>query len=282
LIPVFWGRGKFVTQGQVSMSLFHSHKWGLTFRVLPVVGAVVLIKFGAHYFGFEMLSLSPLMGALISANVFLVGFLISGVLSDYKESERLPGEMACSLEVLVDEGKIVLANKKSPVSKELIDHVRLLTDSVIDWFHKKKKTGELLNEISALNAFFLALESLTQANFIVRLKQEQNNLRRTITRIHAIRETDFNPAGYAIAEILSTILCTGLIFTKIDPYYESVFFVAFVSFVLIYMVLLIKELDNPFSYYDKGSLTEEISLKSLLDLQTRLSQSAPAEPPETK
>ena len=254
------------------MSLISSHKWGLSFRVIPFVVIVVLLKFGAHYFGFELLSLSPLMVALISANVFLIGFLISGGLSDYKESEKLPGEIACSLEVLVDESSIVFAHKENQVSEELVDHVRLLTGSLISWFHKKERTTDLLGKVSALNLLFLALEPLTQANFIARLKQEQSSLRRIITRIHTIRETDFNPAGYAIAEILSTILCLGLIFTKMDPYYESVFFVAFVSFVLIYMVLLIKELDNPFSHYEEKTLTDNISLKPLYDLQRRLSQ----------
>ena len=65
--------------------------------------------------------------------------------------------------------------------------------------------------------------------------------------------------------------CIGLIFTKIDPYYESVFFVAFVSFILIYMVLLIRDLDNPFGYYEKESFADEVSLKPLFDLEKRVS-----------
>jgi hypothetical protein len=254
------------------MSVFSSRKWGLSFRVIPFVVVIVLIKFGAHFYGLEILSLSPLMGALISANVFLIGFLISGVLSDYKESERLPGEMACSLEVLVDEATIVFSSKQSPVAQELIAHVRLLSGALIDWLHKEEKTGDLLDKISALNPFFLALEPLAQANFISRLKQEQSTLRRIVTRVHTIRETDFNPAGYAIAEILSAILCLGLIFTKIDPYYESVFFVAFVSFILIYMIFLIKSLDNPFNHYEEDVLTANVSLKPLRDLKTKLSK----------
>jgi hypothetical protein len=252
------------------MSILRSKKWGLTFQVLPIVAVIILFKLGFHYFGLEFLPLSPLLGALISANVFLIGFLISGVLSDYKESEKLPGELACSLEVLVDESQIIFANKKSPVPTDLINHVRLLTDSVVAWFHKQEKTENLMIKISALNILFLVLEPLTQVNFIVRLKQEQNNIRRIITRIHVIRETVFNQAGYAIAEILSAILCIGLIFTKMDPYYESIFFVAFVSFIMIYMVLLIKSLDNPFSYYEEENLIEDISLKPLYELQKRL------------
>jgi hypothetical protein len=258
--------------GAITMlkSPLHSNKWGLTFQVLPIIFLVILCKLGSHYFGFEFLPLSPLMGTIISANVFLIGFLISGVLSDYKESEKLPGDLACSLEVLVDEGTYISINRKDPAPARLINQSRLITDSLIGWFHKQEKTELLMNKISALNEIFVVLEPLTQANFIVRLKQEQNNLRRTVTRIHTIRETEFNPAGYAIAEILSTILCIGLIFTKIDPYYESIFFVAFVSFIMVYMVLLIKSLDNPFSYYDDENLTEDISLKPLYALQQRL------------
>ncbi|MFA6280049.1 MAG: hypothetical protein WC612_04590 [Bdellovibrionales bacterium] len=254
------------------MSVFSSLKWHLTFRVIPFVVLIILIKFTANTLGGEFLSLSPLMGALISANVFLIGFLISGVLSDYKESEKLPGELACSLEVLLDEASIILANKKSPVATDLIHHVHMLTDSLMDWLYKKEKTAELFGKLSALNTVFLALEPLTQANFIARLKQEQSNMRRIITRIHTIRETDFNPAGYAIAEILSFVLCLGLIFTEIKPFHESVFFVAFVSFVLIYMVLLIKELDNPFSYYEKDNLTDIVSLAPLQNFQKRFSE----------
>jgi hypothetical protein len=252
------------------MTFLKSSKWKLAFKVLPIVTIIILLKLFAHRSGWEFLTLNSLFGAIISANVFLVGFLISGVLVDYKESEKLPGELSCSLEVLTDECYIVYKNKKAKVAKDLIKYVHDLTDSILKWLHKKEKTGAVLQKITGLNEFFLELEPLTQANFIVRLKNEQNNLRRLITRIHSIRETSFNPAGYAIAEIISVILCIGLIFTKIDPYYESIFFVAFVSFILIYMVMLIRDLDNPFGYYEKENYADEVSLKPLFDLEKRI------------
>jgi hypothetical protein len=181
-------------------------------------------------------------------------------------------EKYCSLEVLTDECEIVYKNKKAQIAKDLMRYVHDLSNSIVRWMYKKEKTRNLLDSITGLNEYFLALEPLTQANFIVRLKNEQNNLRRLITRVHTIRETSFNPAGYAIAEIISGILCFGLIFTKIDPYYESVFFVAFVSFILIYMILLIRDLDNPFAYYDSGNVADEVSLKPLVDLEKRISR----------
>jgi hypothetical protein len=252
------------------MKVFNIRKWKLAFKVIPFVILIIILKLVAHQAGWEFLTLNSLFGAIISANVFLVGFLISGVLVDYKESEKIPGELSCSLEVITDECYVIYKNKKADAAKKLMSYTHDLCNSIVKWLFKKEKTDVVHHKITGLNDYFFALEPLTQANFIVRLKNEQNNLRRLITRIHTIRETSFNPAGYAIAEIISGILSFGLIFTKIDPFYESIFFVAFVTFILIYMILLIRDLDNPFGYYEKESFADEVSLKPLLDLEKRI------------
>lgn len=248
-----------------------SIKWRLAVRVLPLVALVVVGKVLAHYYEVEYLTLNPLFGALISANVFLIGFLIAGVLGDYKESERLPGDLACSLEAIIDETEIVYMNNKSSASVDLMAHMKCLIDMIIAWLHKKERTSALRKKIVDLNPHFLALERHTQGGFILRMKSEQNNIRKMIVRIHTIRETSFNPSGYAVAEIMSFTLSLALIFTEIKPYYESIFFVIFVCFVQIYMVMLIRDLDNPFDYYSGEDLIEHISLKPLFDLQRRAS-----------
>ena len=53
--------------------------------------------------GLERISVSPLVATIITANVFILGFLLTGVLSDYKESERLPGELSISMGAIADE-----------------------------------------------------------------------------------------------------------------------------------------------------------------------------------
>jgi hypothetical protein len=140
----------------------------------------------------------------------------------------------------------------------------------LKWFHKKEKTQEIYNQIFLLNDKFLLLESETQANFIVRIKNEQNNIRKIIKRIHTIRETSFLGTGYAIAELITFMLVIGLIFVNLNPFYESMFFVSFVSFIMIYMIYFIRDLDNPFSYYDEFSLVEEVPLKPLIDSLERI------------
>jgi hypothetical protein len=245
-------------------------KWSLAVKVLPFVLAIVALKFVIHYFMLEFLSLSALFTAIVSANIFLIGFLISGVLVDYKESEKIPSDLACCIETMSDECMIVYKSKKSPLAREFLSHLVEFSGSVIDWFYKKERTAKLLDTLAGFNDHFLDLESQTQANFITRLKQEQNLIRKMIYRTHTIRETSFLGTGYAIAELITFILIVGLVFIKIDPYYESVFFVAFVSFILVYMIFFIKDLDNPFGYHLEDSDVEDVSLKPLFDVRERI------------
>jgi len=245
-------------------------RWRLALKIVPIIIFIVLLKLVFHYFGYEFLSLSFLFAAMISANIFLIGFLISGVLADYKESEKMPSDLSTSLEAMADEGLIIYKNNKSREAKDYLQKLLHFNESLIDWFYKKERTENLMKKLLSFNDDFLAFESQTQANFIARLKQEQNLIRKMINRIHTIRETSFLGTGYAIVEIITFMLIVGLIFIKFEPFYESIFFVSFVSFIMIYMIYFIKDLDNPFGYTEEESLVEEVSLKPILDSRKRI------------
>jgi predicted membrane chloride channel (bestrophin family) len=58
---------------------------------------------------------------------------------------------------------------------------------------------------------------------------------------------------------------------KIDPFYESLFFVALTSYLMIYLLKLIKDLDNPFGHYEKSSL-EDVSLHPINKAIERISE----------
>ncbi len=248
------------------------NKWYLALKILPFVGLIIILKFIAHQFNWEFISLNPLFSGVVTANIFLLGFLLAGVLTDYKESEKLPGELAISIETIADECLIVYMKTKAKPAEECLVYILGMIDSINGWFHKKDRTRSLMDKLSGLNDFFLAFESLTQANFIARLKQEQSAIIRILTRIHTIRETSFVSAGYAIAEAITVFLMIGLMFVKIEPFYEAMFFISAIAFLQTYMIALIKDLDNPFEFYVKERGADEISLKSLDDLRQRLDE----------
>jgi predicted membrane chloride channel (bestrophin family) len=242
----------------------------LLLRVGVFVCVVVGAKLTAHFVGWEIISINPLFSGIVAANVFLLGFLLSGVLSDFKESERLPGEISASLENLAQEViGIKMVKSEANVSPCLI-LISQLCRNTLNWFYKKYSSSVLLEDLNSLTPQFAMLEKWTQGTLLARLKQEQSNLRRTLIRIHTIRETSFISAGYLLADITTFFLCLGLIVAKIEPFYESLFFVGIISFLMVFLLLLIRDLDNPFGYYEQSSVAD-ISLKPIQDTMNRLS-----------
>jgi hypothetical protein len=248
----------------------------LLLRVSAIVAVIIGAKLLVHFLGWEIISINPLFSGIIAANVFLMGFLLSGVLSDFKESERLPGELSACLENLAQEvSGIRIAKPEAKVGPCLI-LLSLMSQDILNWFYKKHHTAILLEHVNDLTPQFATMEQWTQATLVARLKQEQGNLRRTLIRIHTIRETSFVPSGYILADLVTILLCLGLILAKIEPFYESLFFVCVISYLMIYLLMLIRDLDNPFGYYDRES-SEDVSLKPLVDTVSRLAQIASVE-----
>lgn len=256
------------------MTITNRHR--LLVRVSTLVAVVVGAKLLVHFLGWEMISINPLFSGIVAANVFLMGFLLSGVLSDLKESERYPGELSACLENLAQEVRgIRLAKPDASVGACLV-LLSQLSQDILGWFHKKHRTAELMEHVNDLTPLFAAMEQWTQATLVARLKQEQGNLRRTLTRIHTIRETSFVASGYLLADLITSLLCVGLVLLKIEPFYESLFFVTVIAYLMIYLSILIRDLDNPFGYYDRYS-GEDVSLKPLEDTARRLAQMASIE-----
>jgi hypothetical protein len=246
-----------------------SRRYLLLLRAISAVALVVAGKLLAHLLGWEVISVNPLFSGIVAANVFLMGFLLSGVLSDYKESERLPGELAAALENLAQEVRGIRYARPEAAVVPCLTQLSEFAAGLLAWFHKRQRTHALMEQLNNLTPQFALMEQWTQATLVARLKQEQSNLRRTVIRIHTIRETSFVSSGYLLADMITLLLCGGLIFVKIEPFYESLFFVGVISCVMIFLLMLIRDLDNPFGYYEAAS-GEDVSLKPLEDAARRL------------
>jgi hypothetical protein len=228
-------------------------------KSMSLVVIIIIIKFIAHEFNLEFLTINNLFSGIIAANVFLMGFLLTGVLSDYKESEKIPGEIASSINNIYSELIYLHDDKKIIKTKDCMLYCHELTNSILDWFHRKEKTTTLIAKTRYLNSLFALIEDNTQANYIVRLKNEMSGLSKTIIRVDTIRDTNFISTGYQISISITLLMCFGLVFSKIDPFYESLFFVGVISFLMIFLILLINDLDDPFAYNNKYS-AENVSL----------------------
>lgn len=243
-------------------------KWSIAFKIMPLVILIAILKFLAHKFGFEVMELNALFSSLVAGTIFLIGFLISGVLSDYKESEKLPSELSASMKSLFDDTYTVYKSKNSDNARQFIEFQKSFINSLMEWFYKKERTQSILKKVSMMNDFFVELDKEgIQPNYIIKMKNEQNSIRKMILRIDTIRDTAFIGSAYAIVEAMGLLIAFGLIIIKIEPFYASLFFTLLVTFLISYMFLLIKDLDNPFDYSGNGEGGTEISLKPIYDLE---------------
>jgi hypothetical protein len=246
-------------------------KWSVALKIIPLVIIVGLLKLASHLSGLELMELNALFTSLVAGTIFLIGFLISGVLSDYKESEKIPSELAVSLRSLLDDTLTNLKGKDSETAKRFMEFHRTFATKINDWFYKKERTRSILAEISRMNDFFVDFEKEgIQANYIIKLKNEQNNIRRILMRVDTIRDTDFAGSAYAIVEAMAFLTVIGLLIIRIEPFYASLFFTSLITFLLTYMIFLIRDLDNPFDYTHNGESGTEVSLKPFHDYRADL------------
>ncbi len=249
--------------------------FGLAVRVAPLVALAILAKLAVDQLGWDTVTLNALHSGLVTGNVFLIGFMLAGTLADYKESEKLPGELAGRVETIADECQILHRDTGAEVARECLEHLDKLAGALNAWLRGREGVGSALGHIEKLNDFFLAFQPLTQPNFIVRLKQEQSVLRLLVIRINTIKETSFVGAGYMAVGITSVLLVVSLLFANIAQLPAELFLLGAITFMFAYTIMLIKDMDDPFEYRDnkkRGSV--EVSLAPLDHLKSRMASKA--------
>lgn len=242
-------------------------KWSIAFRIIPILLLVAILKFLSHHFELEILELNALFTSLIAGTIFLIGFLVSGVLSDYKESEKLPSELSAAIKSLYDDAYTIYKSKNSQNAHQFIVYQKDFTHFLMEWFYKRETTSNMVDRISQMNEYIIAMDvEGIQPGYLIKIKNEQSNLRKMILRIDTIRETNFIGSAYAILEAMAFLIALSLIIIKIEPFYVDLFFSLLVTFLISYMFLLIKDLDNPFDYAENGESGTEVSLKPIHNL----------------
>ena len=90
-----------------------------------------------------------------------------------------------------------------------------------------------------------------------------------INRVQTIRDTTFVPLVYWMADIAAVLLFAGLVMARAENLPESVFFLAVISFIVILLLRLIDDIDNPFGLSDINS-AEDVSIELLEKAVDRL------------
>lgn len=244
----------------------------LFLRVVGIVLALSVAKALIHWLGLEFLALNPLFTSAIGGAIFIIGFLLSSILSDYKESERLPAELRVALEAIHDDVSVFAMQHKDFDPRV----VRVMLANIGRSFHRdladEEDEGDLkptLRYIDRLTPVFGDLEQRGMpANFVVRLRGAQDSLRRGVFRIYQIQRTQFVPSIHILVYSLVASIIFLLLFLTTEGSPASALIFGFVSYMFIYALHLIRLLEKPFR---KGRDTlDDVSLFLLREFDDKI------------
>lgn len=238
---------------------------------LPITLFVLAVKLGlVHIVKFDGLIKFSDIGLVITGGIFLIGFMLAGTMSDYKESEKLPGELSCILESIEDAIALSYKFKGSFDWSAQKKQLHEVTTTIIDWFTKRSSTDDVLDKISSITEIALVLETAGTGPISSKVMGEQHNLRKAFSRVNVIRKTNFLSTGYALLEVLAVVIICLLMIGKFDSELVRIIIVCFITQIFVYMLRLIKDVDEPFEYSPDGMVgAADVDLFPLFEYQAR-------------
>jgi hypothetical protein len=250
----------------VVQRLFASHR--VAIETIAVVLALLAIRAVLWGLGVEGMEVSPLAGSIVAGGVFVMGLVVAGTLSDYRDAERAPADLASGLYAILRECESMHAVWGLPDLAALRQRlVAIVTTLRMDI--NIGNTRDCQAAIEDLSDSFLELEnSDVPANYVVRLRQEQAGLRKSILRVYQIQREEFLPSAYAMIVSLIVVILGVVMFTHFQGFAESLVTLGFLSFFFLYLLRLLKVIDKPFKV-GRERTDDDVSLFLLLEFAVR-------------
>lgn len=225
---------------------------------LTAAAAVIGVKYVLHIFTLEVIVLGTLHGSVVSGIIFVIGFILSATLADYKEAERIPAEISSTIENIYDDVVIMHANYPK---FDLAAYCAQLEETAVALAGdlRNSRSHRARRELRKLGELNIALENAgVPANFIVKLKQQIAALARHLARVNYIQRITFLPSAALLAWSIVTLGTTLLLLTEIEPFLGGMVLTGIITFIMFYVLLLIRVITTPF--HDEGKTKDDVSL----------------------
>ena len=218
----------------------------LPLETLAAVVVLVVVRAVLWAIGLEGMSVSPLASSIIAGGVFVMGLVVAGTLSDYKDAERAPTDLAVGLYSILRETESMSATWHKPdmptIRERLVQVVAALRSDI-----NAGNTRTCQAAIEDLSQSFLELEETdVPANYVVRLRQEQAGLRKAVLRVYHLQREEFLPSAKAMIVSIVLVILSVLMFTDMGGFAETLVTLAFLSFFFLSLLRLLNVIDRPF------------------------------------
>ena len=300
---------------QTSNLSFWANKYRIALEALPIIGAAVVIRvilewntttavgdFNAQaVVGAMPAKASGSAGyiqigdisSVLSGGIFLVGFMLNGVIADYKEAEKLPGEIAVVLAGLEDALMWGVPMKRKDMEQFTAAAVRTemlrLTNIIFKWLSTKtehRNDDVVHNALTRLWASYATPMWEVGPPVSMHVTQQVTRLRLAVTRIGIISSSTYLPAGYAVVEAFCFLALSLVICGRYSNQASGYGVIIGTSILYASMLHLLRDIDNPFEYTaiaedvvtHSQSGSTEIDLGCLLDYRRLLCERLAEDP----
>ena len=244
-------------------------KWQLIGKAIIIVLILILIRMVIDYYNLDVITINPIISALVTGVIFTIAVIFTGTLTDYKESEKIPSELAASIRSLYLD-PCMFPNAPDDIIKKYKNHVRDFYQVVVTNFKSNTWDTHALHQASLVinqDIAVLAAENVAPP-ILVKMRNELTNIDKIINRITQIKETDFIPAAYAISETSIVFVIVILLFIKNESMIEASILIAAITAMILGLFMLIKDMDDPFEVGEDASA--DVDLFLLFDLEPYL------------
>lgn len=248
-------------------------RFRLFLNVAAIVAPLILAKAAIHLLHLEFLALDTLFSSVVAGTIFIIGFLLTALLPDYKEAERVPADIRTALEAIHDD---IVSFSRQTVKVD-IGQARDLILNTVDALDRglgneggHTHLEAAISQSDKLASYISGLEQAGMShNFVVRIRSELDSLRRSLYRIYYIQKIEFVPSVHVLIQTLVCAVLALLLFLKTDGSYGSALIFGFVSYLFVYALHLIAVFEQPFR---QGTHTaDKVSLFLLHEFATKIS-----------
>ena len=209
---------------------------------------------------------------------FVVGLLLAATMTDFKESEKIPGEVAANIEAIKDWIFLALRAPRtgsSELSKEPLNTKYLrkeiieITDGIILWINSDEKDSKaifpLLRRFNEIAYYFA--ERGVDKEAVKGIQENTNAMRKQLTRAYSISRNNFIAPAYTLLKSILTVVFSLVLLTKFKTPTADYVVSFSVTFIFTYLYFFIVGLDDPFNI---SSGDTEVDLKPIDRLKIRI------------
>ena len=248
-------------------------KWSLLYKTLPYVGTVLVVRFiTQNVFSLELDFGFADIAAILTATTLVVALMLSGVLVDYKESEKIPtiiGRALTNLDGLSWRGLDVIGQDGQWARARVLE----IAEAVNLWLTGQIDSESMWKVQRGGSNIILDLEKAgVRPHYIQKMLDVNSDLGSALARVQVVRDTSYIQPGYALMEMLvGAVMCLMTVVQFPANYIEWPIAGA-LTLLFAYLVLLVRDVDDPFEYSSDGKNTSaaDVDLSPFLTALERL------------